>query len=225
MAYSAELTRTFLESYKRLEMLEDANPRTASLLRKKHEEDRDLMRQVRNVLAHNTDSSLSYPVAVSDALLSTLKALLAEMDATALSCAIPASVLYVAHPRQPFTEVVQVMAARGYSHVPIVNEKNVVLGVLTDSLIIRLLAIDGKLVTSDIETMSELSSYTSLSSHRKGKILFRRADTPRLEIEEMFRSSYEEKERITALFLTKKGTEKEPLLGMITRADALLKNA
>ena len=116
-------------------------------------------------------------------------------------------------------DVIREMHSKVYTHVPVTDENNRLLGVFSENAIVSYLA-HHKTVTIDSGTrIGEFRDFIRLGSHRSEVFDFMGPDALLIDVARKFQENLKNKKRIGALFVTSGGTSEEVVLGLITAWD------
>ena len=229
--------REFLNLYKKMESLldekygQDTGRRGGAVTRfinepagREYREELDLCREVRNLLAHNPDMDGHPVVEPAPALLETLRDAIRRLEAPtpALNFATLASELLVTAPSQKTLTVMEAMNRRGFSHIPIIFQ-NQMLGVFSVSTLFsyQLAYPDEplKLANSHIDDFKE---FTPIRNHDCERFMFMNPTHTYWDAQDAFeKGSSPYQKRLAAIFITKTGDWRGRLLGMLTPWDII----
>lgn len=179
------------------------------------------VRDVRNLLQH--PQSKSAAVHVTPEFLAETKALVTALQnpPRAQSLCIPRGKLYVADCDQTVVSAADVMRAKKFSHVPILNERDVLVGVFNEAAIFDYFfsnRTDGKPQELTIRT---ILVHCRLDAGHTESFGFVAPSTTEDAIVAKLTTVAGPSTRIGALFVTASGKASEPITGMITPWDVL----
>lgn len=218
--YSKEITDRFLNLYKIFEKIKTSNYGAYNFYDSKYHDLFELFRITRNNLSHNS-YELEYTILVSDQLTLSLEKAIALMTGTMKNVMVKADKMYKAsYGRTTMGNVIDAMAKRDFSLVPIVDETNHLKGVISKSSLIKILN-DEKISAEDIKAkkIDEYKSYFSTDSQNEMYLFYGKLDFLYLA-QDAFVSRRNDKKRVGAIFVTEHGKAEEALLGLITSYDA-----
>jgi CBS domain-containing protein len=180
----------------------------------------DILRILRNNLAHRNVDNL-FEVS-QDALDFLKKEIMIVKDPwEARDIMTPISTLYFARKKTPVVNIIKKMYDDNYSHVPILNEENHVIGIFSESALLTLAYKKGEIELRKDELIEDYNDLIDLNFQKGEKFIFVNPLTP---VEELISTlSKKSKDEITVIFVTQKGLKNEPLLGVITPWDILNK--
>jgi len=118
--------------------------------------------------------------------------------------------------------VMKAMIKHGYSHIPVLNKENQLIGVFSENTIFSIYKQDSNLLNS-ILYLRDIESFLYLDNHQTKCFLLTSKDTLASQIIAKFQKRKENNKRISVIFVTNNGDIKESLIGMITPYDALIK--
>lgn len=188
---------------------------------KKYYDDLDLCRELRNLLTHHSDIAGSPPAEPSSALIDFLKKVVWEIENPITAKMIETQVgnLLIAHKDDFIEDLVQNMKDKGYSHVPYFRN-NMLFGVLSIESLFRYMKDRPNDLFSSVK-VSDIEEYLLPENHIFEKYDFVGADTPYREVADLFRAKGPGSVRVAAVFVTKDGSDKGRVEGMITPWDIL----
>ena len=192
---------------------------------RKHYDEIDLCREIRNILSHHPYYEGEMPVVPSENLIEALRRIIYEVEnpLTAIKIATPVGELVTASFGDSVSSLLVRMEKRGFSHVPVVNGAGVLEGVFSVGAVFEFVksrpgvVIDGGLLLSDMK------DFLPANVHRSEQYLFCEPGATLSEVKNMFRSTGPKQRRVAAVFVAKNGDRRSPLRGMITPWD-LIKN-
>lgn len=218
--YSKEITDRFLNLYKIFEKIKTSNYGAYNFYDAKYHDLFELFRITRNNLSHNS-FDLEYTVLVSDQLTLSLEKAIALMSGAMKNIMVRADTMYKAsYGKTTMGDVIDAMAKRDFSLVPIVDNTNHLVGVISKSSLIKILN-DEKCNTSEIKMkkIDDYKSYFSTDNQNEMYLFYGKLDFLYLA-QEAFTSRRLDKKRVGAIFVTEHGNKEEALLGLITNYDA-----
>lgn len=107
-----------------------------------------------------------------------------------------------------------------FTHVPVIEEDKMI-GVFSENTVFTFFADKDIALFEDKMKIKDFINYIPIEKHQSETFKFVSRDTTVLEIEEIFRKEFENKKRISAIFITENGKEEEKLLGLITPWDVV----
>jgi len=116
-------------------------------------------------------------------------------------------------------DILPVMKYNAYSHVPVYDSQNKFVGVLSESNICYRLAKQFERLDHNLQgfKISDIPLEHGLSHY-----MFVSKKTNIYQIDQIFTLKKTQKKRLWAIFITNKGKEQEPILGVITAGDVAL---
>ena len=112
------------------------------------------------------------------------------------------------------------MKSKGFSHVPVLNERNAVVGVFSPNALFNYFTEHPEEDISNL-TYKDVKSYLSLDKSFSEKYCFVAANLGEEEVADTFVNNYLNNKKIAMVFVTQSGRETEPLLGVIVIKDLL----
>lgn len=179
--------------------------------------DLDLLREIRNILSHNANSTGSAVVEPSDEIVARLENVLAYVSRPHRACdfGTPAESVFSAHPNDNLFAVMRTMHNRGYSHVP-VQDKGGIIGVFSMRCVFDYLAENGMHSLDENARISLLADGYRLDRDTGMRYMFVSEDTSIVTVRRAFQACPEKNRRLGAVFVTRNGTPNEKLICMLT---------
>lgn len=174
--------------------------------------------QLRNAIVHkSTGEPIAEP---SQEALTAIELLYQDLTHPPQASSIAASPVYTCKTTDSLSEVIIQMKQNFYSMVPIYHDRTFV-GVFSDHSLTLWLGSLGPdaTISPGQETLSGLQEYFGHQDDKYSGYEFARPDTDAYTIRQYFLSFTREKKRLGAVFLTKSGTDKDPIEGIITAWD------
>lgn len=185
-------------------------------------EELNLCRDVRNLLSHHASFDGENAVEPAESLIGFLERLITYLEnpPTAESICMPASQLMCAKRNDILLEVLSKMEERGFSHVPVLEGKRLY-GVLSISTIFSYFRDHPDEKLGRDARVEKLWEELPLDKHTVERFEFASSDCAYDVLRERFSAGGPQKKRLAAVFVSKEGTDKGVLLGMITPWDML----
>lgn len=227
-----ELAERFLDRYKTLEELtsrkynlsSSASP-IAYLEKQKEFASYQIKlaycRDIRNFLSHEPKISGEFAVTPSEKMIELLEEV-TELVMNPPRCkdvAIKIQDIYYKSLRDNVLESIKEMNHGKFSHIPIL-EDGVVVGVFSKSSLFNYFVENNKFITEDL-CFSDISEHICLKCDGQEHYRFCKYDEKVDVVKKLFEDNYKNDNRISIVFLTKNGTKKEKLMGMVTLYDIL----
>ena len=181
------------------------------------------VRDVRNVIAHPQAKSSAPAVVVSPDLIARTQRLLDTLTTvrTANTAGVPRAQLFTATTGTRLITVADTMRAKRYTHVPILDEANRVIGVFNESAIFDYLVRETIIELTDTMVVAEVMDHCRLNAGHTESFQFIRPGTTEDEMLDALVKVEGEFTRVGALFVTPSGSPNEPLHRMITIWDVM----
>ncbi|TJZ82005.1 CBS domain-containing protein [Paracoccus hibiscisoli] len=183
------------------------------------------IRDIRNLLQHPQHKSTQPAVSITESFLAEVEDLLNQLQnpPRAGTLGVPRGQLSVASPDDKIGDLAGKILRDGFSHLPILDEDDRVIGVFNEAAVFaHLWAEDITLIGRDM-TVSELMESCRLGANHTETFDFVAPRTPQENIAKMFSTVRNNKTRVGAVFVTASGNRHEPLQRMITPWDVLAK--
>lgn len=181
------------------------------------------VRDVRNVIAHPQAKSGAPAVVVTPDLIARTQRLLDTLTTvrTANTAGVPRSQLFTATTGTRLITITDIMRAKRYTHVPILDEANRVIGVFNESAIFDYLLSKTIIELNDTMIVTEIMDHCRLDAGHTESFQFIRPGTTEDEMVNALVNVEGEFTRVGALFVTSSGSANEPLHRMITIWDVM----
>lgn len=177
--------------------------------------------QIRNSLIHNPIPAIAQPLLEpSPKLVSTYKNVRDSLlnPANAMSIAVGAEKIYKSSLDAKLSDVLKDMSKNTYTHVPIMDNGEMV-GIFSENVLLTYLVDIGETVITDDMTISDVKKFLPLSAQRGESFMFLPRKASLAEVYKIFNEAIKVRKRIGMIFITEHGKEKEKLLGIITAWD------
>lgn len=181
------------------------------------------VRDVRNLIAHPLANSRGPTVVVTQDLISRTQRLLDALTTvrTANKTGVPLSQLFTATTDTKLITMADIMREKRYSHIPVLDEQNRVIGVFNESAIFDYLVRETIIELTDTTMVAELMDHCRLDAGHTESFRFIRPSTSEDEMLDALINVEGEFTRVGALFVTPSGDPTEPLHRMITIWDVM----
>lgn len=189
---------------------------------KEWREELNMCRDIRNLLSHHADYEGASIVEPSDAVLTTLREILHEVEhpLTAETIMTPFCDMLVATENCTLDSILSQMDGSGYSHVPIIGDRGVMLGVFSVSTVYTYLrATDGDVSSRSV--LRDFNEFLPIDRHSTESFSFVQRNTTYFDVRRKFGTRAPHSKRLAVIFVTDNGRQNESLRGMITPWDAL----
>ncbi|MGN1318515.1 MAG: CBS domain-containing protein [Lachnospirales bacterium] len=225
-----EKTEKFLDLYRQLERtgrkrFNDAPEnapvitRLANLpLLKDIKDDIEYCRVVRNFLVHTPKVKDMYPVIPSDDMIKTMEKCVNRLNhpIKAMDYSIKLKNMFTADLSTKITYVTDYMNSNGFTHVPVLDSNNRLIGVFSDNAIYTYICENGSLSITSNSVMRDLKDYLPISNHCHEYFAFMKSDVYLYEIMDLFTIDVRSMKKLAGIFFTAGGRADEPIIGMIT---------
>lgn len=225
----------FLELYKDLEELltvrySDGRKYTGSAVMryyndddgKKWREELNLCREMRNMLSHHAQIGGKPVFEPSDAVIGVLRQILEDVKnpPVAMTVATPAAKLVTCKLGDRADNVIRMMKASGYSHVPVVERERLI-GVFSVGTVFSMLEKYGTGAFFEGVKIGDFEEFLPIDRHTTECFGFVSDSAPYSGLKYRFSAKGPKERRMAALFVTANGRRDEPLLGIITPWDMI----
>jgi CBS domain-containing protein len=176
---------------------------------------------IRHLMQHH--QTPSDPFLVSESLLNMIKELnenLSRSPSAAKIC-IPKKNIHWASKSSTIGSLTAVMVEKNYSHVPILSEEGILIGVFNETAIFSYFLSDDIIDARNTITVEDIFEYCQLNANRTELFEFVRPNTSQEKLILKFTQFRSGTSRLGAAFVTPSGSENEPITGMLTAWDVL----
>lgn len=176
------------------------------------------IRDVRNALQHPKHGSDGDAIQISKGFLDEVHALLDHLrnPPTANSVGVPRKEIRTAVLGDRLGDLADEMKLRGFTHVPILDERDAVVGVFNEGAVFDHLWAETETIVGRQMTISDIFPSCRLDANRMETFRFVGPRTSLDDLVEMFLSVESPLTRVGAAFVTASGKETEPLQRLIT---------
>lgn len=181
------------------------------------------IRDVRNALQHPRHNSQMPAFHVTELFLNEVRGVLNALQhpPRASSICVKRGDLHVARVSDTIGAVIDVMKAKNFSHIPMLDEQDKVSGVFNEAAIFDYFCSDEIIDAGRDLTISAILRHCSLDANHTEKFGFVRPTATEDDLIAEFTSVAGPLTRVGALFVTPSGKISEPITGMITPWDVL----
>ena len=178
--------------------------------------------QIRNLLQHRKRFGVYYPVEPSDGAIKFISDLIEKVNGRKKCSDIAISLRNICkrHMKDNVKETMIEMKKHVYTHVPIIDDNGVVIGVFDENAIFNYLNEVG-IIEADNLIFEDIKKYLSLERGKDEMFLFRKSATYVDDLEQDFNKQLRNQTRLEVVFLTASGDRTDQLSGMITPWDVL----
>ena len=181
------------------------------------------VRELRNFLQHPRHKSEGHAFHIAEPFLAEVQGLLMRLKnpPTARSVAVPRKKIRTARPEERLGDLAADMRLNGFSHLPILNEKDVVIGVFNEAAVFHHLWAEAETIIGRDMPIAEILPCCRLDADHTETFQFVKPNHPLDALIDTFRALETPRKRVGAAFVTSSGRRTEPLLGLITPWDVL----
>lgn len=182
----------------------------------------NVCREIRNLLSHNSDESGEPVVEPSEAILESLLEIVNHVTRPrlAIEYGTPFERILCAHANDYAFDVMHRMEKMGYSHVPVM-EKGRITGVFSAGSLFGYLEKYGLDSLREDARIGQLKDQLDIQLRGARRYLFMPENATIVQARAAFEARHAKNARTSVIFITKNGTQGEPLLAMLTPWDAL----
>lgn len=225
-----ERVEEFLDLYKQLEQVlkniyPDENGRYENVIARyensrecgKRKDAVSAIREIRNVLQHNPKINGNYIITPSGDIMKALREIIDEVKhpKLAINFGVKADLIYKATLSSSLIKVINVMKAKGFSHVPVID-KDKLYGVLSPYAVFEFTTEQNMQIITENTKVWDMKAYLPIEKHKNEYYIFMPRTATFIDADEAFEKRDAKKRRLVAIFITEHGKRDEPLLAMLT---------
>ncbi len=179
--------------------------------------------EVRNLLQHKQKIDGKYPVEPTDAMLDFIQKAIDKLKNRKKCCEIMVQRkdVFCRALSDSVRETIPQMRSFDHNHVPILDERGVVVGIFTTVSFLKLMADKTDQEISDDTKFSDIRKYIAFDHHSTEVYNAVNEEMYIDELEDLFESYYAKGKRLSMVFVTKGGEKNGKLLGIISPWDVL----
>lgn len=179
--------------------------------------------ETRNLLQHQPMIRGEYPVEPSDKLVETLDFLMAKVldRKTCIDVCVKANDVFSVKLEDSVKTAMATMRAKHYSCIPVVDDKNRVLGIFSEGSIFDYLADEGIVELSDALSFEDLKAYIDPDGREGVLNLFLPHNYLVDKLLNRIESAANATERFQMAIITNTGNKSEPMQGIVTPWDVI----
>lgn len=181
------------------------------------------IRDVRNTLQHPQHNTRAHALQVTTLFLDEVRGILEALENPPRACSlcVKRGDLYVTRVSDTVGSVTDVMRAKSYSHIPILDDQDKVLGVFNEAAVFDYFCSDDIIDARRDLTISEILRHCSLDANHTETFGFVRPTATADDLIGEFTTVAGTLTRVGALFVTPSGKRSEPITGMVTPWEVL----
>jgi len=187
-----------------------------------HKDELKLYARLRNAIVHNPFGSTIDVIAEPHPdIVEKYRALRDQIKnpPMALNVAIKPHKIYSTIMDANAREVMQTMANKAFTYVPVLDEKQHIIGIFSENTVFLYLARNEICAVDGQTVIAEFAEYLPLNQHASEYFEFVAKNTSLDGVRELFERGLAERKRLAAVFITDDGSRDQELLGMITAWD------
>jgi CBS domain-containing protein len=181
------------------------------------------IREVRNALQHPGHRSAGSAIKITDSFLSEVRDLLRHLQnpPKANSVGVPRKKVLVGKLTDRLGDLADKMKTSGFSHLPLLNESDAVIGVFNEAAVFDHLWSDDETIVGRNMVVGDILSHCRLDAEHTETFRFVKPSTPLDDLMSMFLNLESPTTRVGAAFVTASGKRHEALQRLITPWDVL----
>ena len=185
---------------------------------------RDLLRyirEIRNALQHPKHRAAGYAMTVTPAFLTEVESLLKYLQnpPTATTLGVARKEMMIAQLNEPLGKLADAMKEEGFSHLPILDDEGVLIGVFNEAAVFDYLWCDEEQIVGRSMTVQDILAHCRLDASHTETFRFVAPGTPVAELIDLFRAVESPMTRVGAVFVTLNGKENQVVHRLITPWD------
>ncbi|WP_029041571.1 CBS domain-containing protein [Cucumibacter marinus] len=190
---------------------------------KKHQGLLKYIRDVRNALQHPKHRSEGHAVLITEPFLEEVASLLNHLQnpVRSRSLGVPRKQIKTAQLSDCLGDLADDMKTRGFSHVPILDDSDVLIGVFNEAAVFAYLWSDDAVIIERSMRIEEILPHCRLDAQHTETFQFVGPNRQLEDVIDMFLALKSPTTRIGAVFVTASGKSTDKLQGMITPWDVL----
>lgn len=190
---------------------------------KKHQSLLKYIRDVRNALQHPKHQSEGHAVLISESFLEEVASLLDHLQnpVRAGSLGVPRNQIKTAQLLDRLGDLADNMKTDGFSHLPIVDDGDVVVGVFNEAAVFDYLWSESEKIVGRSMRLHEVLPHCRLDANHTETFRFVGPREPLEDLVDMFLALQSPTTRVGAVFVTASGKSTEKLQRLITPWDVL----
>ena len=194
---------------------------SSSALKRKRGEKLDIIRNLRNSLAHIEKYNNEDNFVIKASLIKFLKNEIEDIKKPLLAIDIcrPINEVIYASINDCLIPLIDKMINEGYSHIPILSN-GVLVGVFSENSIFNSLYLTGSNLLNESTKVSEYLPFIDIDKHSSRYFLFVSKDIKVDNLYELFNIS-KQKKKLAMIFVSEHGKQDENVLGIITSYDLI----
>ena len=180
------------------------------------------IRDIRNLLQHPNHDKSYDAFLVNENLVKDLSDLINSLKNAkkAADISIPFKEIFHIKMNSKINDATDAMQKNNFTHLPILDEKNILQGVLSENSLFSYFCSDDLLDAGDDVLVEDLMQFCSME-HRSEVFKFIKPGTTLERVYNLFTGITGPNQRVGALFITASGKNGDPITGMITAWDIL----
>ena len=196
------------------QLLRDSNNRVVRLnysILKQFADLRNILSHSKEEIAEPTNEAVERFKQIEQAIINPPNAL--------NKLAIRKNEIFTAKLRDNVLHVIEIMNKNIYTHAPVVNENEVLVGVFSEETLFSYLAEKKEVIIDQTVIIKEFEDFIPLKKHRSEYFEFVPKNSDVFQIELLFKNYIKDKKRLGMVFITENGKTEETILGIMTAWD------
>ena len=191
---------------------------------KKHKNELDLIREVRNTNTHNIIGKSKYVVYPSPEINIRLENIIDEIKKPPMiydsSICIKRQAMYCRTLKDSIYDTIKEMTKKLYTHVPILENEKLV-GIFSENTLLDIVNIESGIIIDEMTSFSDIKNAIKIENHSMEDFEFISRRKNIYDVENMFKDYFSRNKRLGCVYITQNGNKNENILGMLTAWDVL----
>ncbi len=191
---------------------------------KKHKEDLNFIRKVRNINWHEKDKEYRYVACPSPTTTNTLQNIINEIKNPPFvvnsKMMIKKKDIFYKTINSSIFETIKTMSEKLYTHVPIFDGDNLV-GIFSENTLLDIVRLNKRMILDENTNFSTIRDALKIENHSMETFIFISKNKNIYDVENLFKNYFSMHKRIGCVFVTANGKKEENILGMLTAWDVL----
>lgn len=185
---------------------------------KEYKDDIEYCRVVRNFLVHTPRVKGVYPIEPSEEMNELLQVCIDRLNnpIKAMDYSIKLKNMYTATLSTKISAVTDYMNNYGFTHVPVLDCFNKLIGVFSDNAIYTYICENGTINIDKDTELRLIENFLPVHAHCQEYFAFMKSDVYLYEVVNLFKIDVRSMKKLACIFFTQNGKADEPIQGMMT---------
>lgn len=191
---------------------------------KKHKEELNFIRDVRNLNSHNKVDKDKYVVYPNPEINIRLKNIINEIKNPPMiydsKMCIKRQNMYCRNIDDSVYETIKTMSEKLFTHVPIFEENKLV-GIFSENTLLDIVRLETGILIDEKTNFSSIKESLKIDNHSMESFEFISRRKNIYDVEDLFKNYFSSHKRVGCVYITENGRKEENILGMLTAWDVL----